>query len=81
MAQYKIRVGTVLQVKGSMLDDYVVERVRSRPSPEGTQCVTVIEARTVRQRCFPRALTDYQTFDSAYILGCLKAGSMIIQVP
>lgn len=77
MAKYHIRVGTILQVKGSMLDDYVVEKIRSTTAPNGTK-VTTIEARTVRQRCFDRALTGYDTFESAYVLDCLTAGSMQI---
>jgi hypothetical protein len=75
---YHIKVGTTLLVKGSMLDDYVIEKITSKPTPNGKKVYT-IEARTVRQRCFPRELTGYHTFDGAYILDCLKAGSMQIK--
>jgi len=77
MAQYHIRVGTILQVKGSMLDDYVIEKIRRRPAPDGKKAYTM-EARTVRQRCFDRTLTGYRIFDGAYVLDCLNAGSMRI---
>ncbi len=77
MAQFKIRVGTKLIVKGSILDDYVIERITSRPAPDGKKYYT-IEARTVRQRCFDRALTGYKVWDGAYVLDCLNAGSMRI---
>lgn len=75
--QYHIKVGTTLRVKGSTLDDYVIEKITSRPAHAGQKSYR-IEARTVRQRCFDRALTGYHTWDGAYVLDCLNAGSMTI---
>ena len=77
MAKYHLRVGTTLQGKGSMLDDYVIEKITSRATGNGTKVYT-IEARTVRQRCFPREITGYHVFDGAYIRDCLDAGSMTL---
>jgi hypothetical protein len=77
MAQYHMKVGTTLVVKGSRLDDYVIERITARSAPDGGKHYR-IEARTVRQRCFDRQLTGYTTWDGAYVLDCLKAGRMRI---
>jgi len=78
MAKFPIRVGTTLHVKGSMPDDYVIEKITKRPAPHGGTIYT-LEARTVRQRCFDRSLTGFKIFDGAYVLDCLNAGSMSIQ--
>jgi hypothetical protein len=78
MAQQTIRVGTTLWVKGTIFDDYVIERMTSRTAEDGKKSYT-IEARTVRQRCFPRELTGFQVFDGAYIRDCVAAGSMEIR--
>lgn len=78
MAQFKIGVGTKLLVKGSNLDDYVIEQIKSQSTPEGTKQYT-IEVRTVRQRCFDRALTGFTTWSGDYVLECLNAGSMRIE--
>jgi hypothetical protein len=78
MAQNTIRVGTTLWVKGTILDDYVIERITSRPAAGGKKIYT-IEARTVRQRCFPREVTGFHVFDGAYLRDCVAAGSMEIR--
>lgn len=76
---YHIKVGTTLQVKGSILDDYVIEKIITTTTPHGKHYT--VEARTVRQRCFDRSVTGYTTWDGTYLLDCLKAGRMTIQEP
>ncbi len=76
--QYHLKVGTTLQVKGSSLDDYVIEKIRTRPAPDGKTFYT-IEARTVRQRCFDRLLTGYTSWPSSYVLDCLNAGTFTLK--
>jgi hypothetical protein len=75
--QFHIKVGTVLTVKGSPMDDYVIEKITKRTTEAGT--TYRIEARTVRQRCFDRALTGVHLFDKASLLEALNTGTMHIQ--
>jgi hypothetical protein len=75
MAKFHIKVGTTLQVMGSVLDDYVIERITRRPAADGTTHVS-IAARTVRQRCFPSTVPT--VWSDTELLEQLTNGSLRI---
>jgi hypothetical protein len=76
--QYHINVGTTLSVQGPTGDDYVIEKIH-RADVDGTRRIARIEARTVRQRCFPRELTSSTIWTSAELLAQLEVGTLRIQ--
>jgi hypothetical protein len=75
MAQFHITIGTTLQVQGSFLDDYVIEKITRRPAADGTKR-TIIAARTVRQRCFPNTIPT--VWSDTELLAQLTDGSLRI---
>jgi hypothetical protein len=72
---FTIKVGTELDAGGPPADAYVIEKITHRNK------VYTVEARTIRQRCFPRDLTGHTTWTDMELLALLNKGTLSISDP